>query len=49
MVEAPTMTIIDIKPEVQPELNHQAASHGVDTGAYAGSATDACCVQWFPF
>ena len=32
------MTItIDLKPEVQEELNRQAAVHGVDVGAYAAS------------
>jgi hypothetical protein len=29
--------IIDIKPEVQAELNRQAAAQGLDIGAYAAS------------
>jgi hypothetical protein len=29
--------IIDVKPEVQAELSRQAATHGVDVGAYAAT------------
>ncbi|HEX4135402.1 MAG TPA: hypothetical protein VHY84_12385 [Bryobacteraceae bacterium] len=29
--------IIDVKPEVQAELNRQAAAHGIDIGSYAAS------------
>jgi len=37
--------VIDIKPEVQAELDRQAAAQGVDIGAYAANLLEAAAAQ----